>query len=156
MSEQASVYKRDFYRDLREVIAAWEKDRGWVYEYLEYPLMAPDFLYLLVRLMLDSRVPSKAKTKMVLALIYYLSPIDIIPAALLGPIGFSDDIVLMVWMVNGLLKSVDRQVLVENWPSHPDRLATLESIMASADKWIGKGAFQKVRAFISKRFSKSD
>jgi uncharacterized membrane protein YkvA (DUF1232 family) len=156
MSEQASVYKRDFYRDLREVIAVWEKDRGWFYEYLEYPLMLPDFFYLLIRLMMDNRVPTKAKTKIILFLIYYLSPIDIIPVALLGPIGFGDDLVLAVWTANSLLKSVDRQVLVENWPSHPDRLATLETIMESADKWIGKGAFQKIRAFVSKRFSKSD
>jgi len=156
MSEPASIIKRDFYRDLREVIAAWEKGRGWLFEYLEYPLMAPDFLYLLVRLMLDRRVPGKAKAKVVLALIYYVSPFDIIPEVLLGPIALSDDLVLMVWMINGLLKSVDRQVLVENWPSHPDRLANIEAIVASADKWIGKGAFQKVRNFFKSKLSRSE
>jgi len=147
--------KMDFYRELRQKTSAWAKENGKPYEYIEYLLLAPDFFYLLVRLMLDRRVPVKAKVKVGLVIAYYISPIDIIPEAVLGPIGYSDDLILAVWTINSLLKSVDRQVLVDNWPSQTDLLGTVEKIMEVADQWLGKGAFQKLRNFFKNRIFKN-
>jgi uncharacterized membrane protein YkvA (DUF1232 family) len=144
----------DFYRELRQKTSAWAKEKGKSYQYIEYLLLAPDFFYLLVRLMLDRRVPARAKFKIGLVVAYYISPLDIIPEAMLGPVGFSDDLVLAVWTINSLLKSVDRQVLLDNWPSQTDLLATAEKIVTVADQWIGKGAYQKLRSFFKTRVFK--
>jgi len=141
----------DFYRTNRAKISEWAKNKGARYKYIEYLLLAPDFFYLLVRLMTDKRVPLKAKLKIGVVIAYYLSPLDIIPEALLGPIGYSDDLVLAVWSVNSLLHSVDRQVLVENWPSDADLFATVERIMSVADQWLGRGAYRRLKNFFKSK-----
>lgn len=141
----------DFYRELRSKVTVWANQKGGIYRYAEYICLPPDFLYLLVRLMLDKRVPLKAKAKVGAVLVYYVSPIDIIPEVLLGPIGFGDDLILAVWTINSLLQSVDRQVLVDNWPAHADSLANAEKIMGVADKYLGKSAFKKVKNYISSK-----
>ena len=141
----------DFYRSNREKISEWAKNKGERYKHIEYLLLAPDFFYLLVRLMTDDRVPFKAKFKIGVVILYYLSPFDIIPEVLLGPIGYTDDLILAVWSINSLLHSVDRQVLVENWPSHIDLFSTVERIMSVADKWLGKDAYRKLVNFFKSK-----
>lgn len=141
----------DFYRNLRDRIHSFAKQKGKGYQYLEYLLLAPDFFYLLVRLMLDKRVPIKAKAKIGIVVIYFLSPFDIIPEALLGPVGFADDLVLAVWTINSLMRSVDREVLLEHWPAEQNLFVTMEKIMAASDNWLNKGPYQKLKTFFRER-----
>jgi len=144
----------DFYRNLRDRIHSWAKQKGKSYEYLEYLLLAPDFFYLLVKLMLHKRVPMKAKARTGIVLIYYLSPFDIIPEALLGPIGFADDLVLAVWTINYLVRSVDREVLVELWPSNVDLFAAMERILKVSEEWLTKKPYQKLKDFFTQKVLK--
>jgi len=139
--------QNDLYRELRSKVALWANERGGLYKYAEYLCLAPDFAYLLARMMLDKRVPLKAKAKVGVVLVYFISPFDLIPEFLLGPIGFGDDIILAVWTVNSFLQSVDRQVLVDNWPSHSDFLVQAEKFMAVADKYLGKSMLTKVKNY---------
>ncbi len=143
--------KMDFYRELRERIHRWAEQKGKDYKYLEYLLLAPDFFYLLVRLIMDERVPFSEKARLGLAIAYFISPIDIVPEGVLGPAGYADDLVLAVWTVNHLLKSVDRNVLIENWPSEKDLFETMERIISVADQWLGSGAYQRLKNFFSKK-----
>ena len=145
----------DFYRELRNRIHQWAKSKGKTYQYMEYLMLAPDFFYLLIKLMLDDRVPLKAKAKVGIVIVYYISPFDIIPEALLGPIGFADDLVLAVWTINSLLKSVDRQVLIDNWPAEQDLFAAMEKILTASDKWLGKSAYQKLKSFFMSKIGKA-
>jgi len=155
-SEEIKTTPRDFYRGLRAGLTAWAKVKGSPYTYIEYPLLAPDFIYLLVRLMLDRRVPNNMKLKVGAVLAYYISPVDIVPEALLGPIGFGDDLILAVWMVNSLLKSVDRAVLEENWPSDLKLLNAFDRGLTWADKWMGKAAYFKLKRFVAAKIFKSE
>ena len=50
-------------------------------------LLLPDLTILLLRLLRDSRVPFWQKGIAVAGVAYVLSPIDVLPALLLGPIG---------------------------------------------------------------------
>jgi uncharacterized membrane protein YkvA (DUF1232 family) len=56
------------------------------------------------RLLWDRRVPMRTKIWVPLALVYFALPVEIIPERLLGPIGYLDDIILLVlsivWMVS--------------------------------------------------------
>ena len=142
----------DFYRRLRERIQEWAGDRGKGYHYLEYLLLAPDFFYLLIKLMVDGRVPLKAKAKIGAIIVYYISPIDIIPETLLGPVGFADDLVLAVWTINSLMNSVEREVLLDNWPSGENLFLAMEKIIHIADQWIGKGQYLKLKGILKKIF----
>ena len=41
------------------------------------------------------------------AVVYYISPFDLLPEALLGPIGYLDDLVFAVYVLNRLLSDTD-------------------------------------------------
>lgn len=141
----------DFYRQIRRQIHNWAKKKGKAYEYLEYLLLAPDFFYLLVKLMLDSRVPLKVKAKTGVVIIYYLSPLDIVPEGILGPVGFADDLVLAVWTIKNLLGSVERKVLQELWPSEENLFLVMEKVLEVAEQWLGRGTYQKLKRFFVKK-----
>ncbi|MGH7337347.1 MAG: YkvA family protein, partial [Myxococcota bacterium] len=56
-------------------------------------LLLPDFTVLLARLLRDPQVPRRSKLIALLGIGYVLSPIDLMPAILLGPLGLLDDLV---------------------------------------------------------------
>src|SRR5580765_6783666 len=64
----------------------------------EFLLLAPDVFILLWRLLRDSRVTGRNKVLLGSAVVYYIFPFDLLPEALLGPIGYLDDLVFGVYV----------------------------------------------------------
>lgn len=80
--------------------------------------LVPDMLMLVVRLARDPRVPWMLKGQLVLAAAYVISPFDLVPEGILGPIGLADDagvLALVLYWLKGLAQ-VDPRVLHDNWP----------------------------------------
>jgi len=69
-------------------------------------LLLPDLTVLLMRLLRDSRVPISGKAIAVLGIGYALSPIDLIPAVLVGPIGLVDDLLVVSAALSKILNQV--------------------------------------------------
>lgn len=63
----------------------------------------PHYLRLAWRLLWDPRIPGLPKLFVILAVIYGLSPIDLIPEALLPPLGFGEDLVLLFLSIRNLI-----------------------------------------------------
>lgn len=63
----------------------------------------------------DPRVPRRAKVAVVVAMLWVLSPIDLIPEFLpvIGPL---DDVIVVALLLRYAARTVPRQVLVEAWP----------------------------------------
>jgi uncharacterized membrane protein YkvA (DUF1232 family) len=78
----------------------------------------PDLLALLRGLRKDPRVPRGAKRWLLFALVWVISPIDLIPEFLpvIGPL---DDIVVVVLVLRHLLKSTPPEVIAEHWRGDP-------------------------------------
>src|SRR5688572_18732952 len=90
-----------FYDKIRKNIRAYLERRGKLAGKTgEYLLLVPDMFMLLWRLINDSRVNSKNKVMLGSGIAYYLFPLDIMPEGLLGPIGYIDDLVLGVYLLN--------------------------------------------------------
>jgi uncharacterized membrane protein YkvA (DUF1232 family) len=70
------------------------------------------------RLRADPRVPLKAKAAVVLAGLWVLSPIDLLPEFLpvIGPL---DDVVVVALALRYAARRVPREVLLEAWPAEP-------------------------------------
>src|SRR5918996_5395215 len=79
------------------------------------------------RLRNDPRVPRRAKVAIVLAGLWVLSPIDLLPEFLpvIGPL---DDIVVVALALRYAARRVPREVLVEAWPGEPRLLERLIGI----------------------------
>src|SRR5687768_14494145 len=88
-----------FYDRMRASIRRYLDDKGKaVSTSAEYLLLAPDVFVLLVRLVKDPRVNAKDKVMLGTGIAYFLFPLDIMPEAFLGPIGFLDDLVFGVYL----------------------------------------------------------
>jgi uncharacterized membrane protein YkvA (DUF1232 family) len=69
-------------------------------------------------------VPLRAKVALLVAILWVLSPIDLLPEFLpvIGPL---DDIVAVVLLLRYAARAVPRQVLLEAWPAEPRALERL-------------------------------
>ena len=95
---------------IRNYLAAKGSAAGSAGEYL---LLAPDIFVLLWRLINDDRVNAKNKVMLGSGLAYYIFPLDIMPEGFLGPIGYIDDLVFAVYLLNKLLTDTDVEILRE-------------------------------------------
>lgn len=62
----------------------------------------------------DPRVNIGPKAIPVLALLYILSPIDLIPAAIAGPLGLADDIVVLIFALDAFIRMCPAPVVAEH------------------------------------------
>jgi len=140
--------QKDFYLQLRDKINRWvEKNADQKREYTNYILLVPDFFYLLVRLTLDDRIPAIEKAKFAGVIAYFFSPIDFLPEALIGPLGYLDDLILTCYVLNLYInqqEEANKQVVRALWPGDEDVLNTIQFILQKADKWIGSGLLKKI------------
>jgi uncharacterized membrane protein YkvA (DUF1232 family) len=83
------------------------------------------------RLRADPRVPWQAKAAVVLAGLWVLSPVDLLPEFLpvIGPL---DDVVVVALALRYAARRVPREVLLEAWPGEPRLLERLLGTPAPA------------------------
>lgn len=58
----------------------------------------------------SNKRPLLAMALLGLSVIYTISPIDIVPEVLLGPLGYLEDILVVAVASNNLIKNVDKKV----------------------------------------------
>lgn len=150
-----SARSADFYDFLRTKVKSISKSIGGKYgdDIGRYALLLPDFFVLLTRLGFDDRVDSAMKRRLGLVVLYLVSPIDLFPEVLFGPVAFVDDLVLAAYSLNLLLNKVDPEIVKENWPGEGDVLESIREIARKADSILGKGLWTKVKAAVDKIFA---
>lgn len=114
----------------------------------EFLLLVPDVFILLWRLASDSRVNGKDKVLLGSAIAYYIFPFDIIPEALVGPIGYLDDLVFGVYVLNKVLKDTDPAILREHWSGSSDVLDSIQRVLNAADQLVGKEFLGRIKKML--------
>lgn len=132
----------DFYHKLRQTID------GYVAKHTnsdisEMILFVPDFFYLLTKLAADPRISSENKSQIIVAIAYFLSPLDIIPDALFG-YGWLDDLYLALIVTKNLLKTTDMSILKEYWPEDDDIAAIIETTLKRLKKKLSSSATKRI------------
>jgi uncharacterized membrane protein YkvA (DUF1232 family) len=142
---------KDFYRRLRAKIKAWAESRvGKENKYIEYVLLAPDMFYLLVKLALDDDVPADYKIKLGAAIAYFISPIDLIPEGLFGPIGYLDDVVLAAYVINLFLNENDAAIVKRHWAGDGDVLEQIRALLDKAKEILGERVWGEVKSRVNR------
>lgn len=139
-----------FYIKLRKNVNDWMQDNiNLDSKYRDYILVVPDIFYLLIQLVQDPDVPQNKKVKLVASIAYFISPFDIMPEAILGPVGYLDDLALATYVLNDLVNTIDPQIIRRNWVGDTDILITIKKVLVNVDNLIGKGVWQKVKRMFS-------
>ncbi len=99
-------------------------------------LLLPDLTVLMLRLLRDERVPLGGKLIALVGVGYVLSPIDLIPELLLGPIGLIDDLLVITATLSRLLNHVHPDVVRAHWSGTGDVLDALHRITAWSETLV--------------------
>jgi uncharacterized membrane protein YkvA (DUF1232 family) len=90
-------------------------------------LLLPDLTVLLARLMRDDRVPLSSKAVALVGVGYVLSPIDLLPEIILGPIGLVDDLLVVSMALSRLMNDVHPDVVRSHWSGKGDALEAVQN-----------------------------
>lgn len=97
---------------------------------LEAVMLIPNVVKLLGRIIRDPRVSVRRKSFAVAALIYVISPIDLIPD-FVGGFGQLDDLVIVAVALNHLIAGTGREVIEQHWDGSADSL----DLVLAATEW---------------------
>jgi uncharacterized membrane protein YkvA (DUF1232 family) len=106
-------------------------------------LLLPDLAVLLVRLLRDPRVPAGGKAIALLGVGYVLSPVDLVPEALFGPIGLVDDLLIVAATLSRVLNYVHPDVVRSHWSGQGDALDAIQRASSWAETRL-RGALRRI------------
>jgi len=108
-------------------------------------LLLPDLTVLLARLLRDPRVPRGPKLVALFGLGYVLSPIDLLPEVLLGPIGLVDDLLVVSAALSRLLNDVHPDVVRSHWSGRGDALDAIQRVAGWSHGFLRRNVGSAVR-----------
>jgi uncharacterized membrane protein YkvA (DUF1232 family) len=151
-SEFNAAQAQDFYQRTRAKIVRWAQGAGAGKEATQYILLVPDIMALFVRLMGDPRVSAALKAEIAAASAYIIIPFDLMPEAVLGPVGLIDDAIVGVIALNRVVKAMGQageDVLRQYWDGDDDILEVIEDLLARADKFVTGKVWAGIKKFMA-------
>jgi uncharacterized membrane protein YkvA (DUF1232 family) len=128
----------------RQIVA--QKQRGARSGLADLLVLLPDLTVLTIRLLRDDRVPLASKGLAVAGVAYVLSPIDIVPVLLFGPIGLLDDLVVIASVLSSMLNRVHPDVVRSHWSGQGDALEAIQRVTG----WVEAQATMRLRRIMAR------
>lgn len=100
-------------------------------------MFLPNLARLLGRLLKDVRVPTTEKALFVAAIVYFVSPIDLIPDVF-PFIGQVDDIYVIALTLLRLINRTDERIVREHWSGGGDIVSLIDSVAGMAPMFLPK------------------
>jgi len=153
MTDNPSTGLLSFYDHLRRrVLRTVERRGGRLPEdAVRMLLIVPDVFILLVRLALDKDVPKPARVLVGGALAYFIMPFDLFPEAILGPIGYMDDLVLATAVLAQAFGGELEPYARKHWSGSEDLRVVLRDISESAHSLLGHKLYEKLKKLMRRR-----
>ena len=114
-------------------------------------LFLPDLVVLLVRLLRDPEVTRSRKWVAALGLGYVLSPVDLLPGLVFGPLGLLDDLLVVSATLSHLVNHVHPDRVRAHWPGQGDVLSVLQRVSAWSESFFRHRLRDLVGAFARPR-----
>lgn len=138
-----------FYDRMRDRIAGYLESKGrGLGKTGEYLLLVPDVFMLMFRLMADHRVSTKNRVLLGTGIAYFVLPIDLIPEALVGPVGYLDDLVFAAYILDTVINDTDEAVLREHWSGTEDVFAMIRRVLTAADTIVSRDVLKKIKGWM--------
>ena len=91
------------------------------------------------------RVPADLRAQAGAVLAYVVLPLDLFPEAMIGPLGFTDDLLLIALVTHKLLTTVPNEVVFSHWAGRTDLLQTIRELLEVADEMVGKRLWRRIQ-----------
>lgn len=113
-------------------------------------LVAPDLFILLARLALDRRVPASSRRLIIGAVVYFLTPVDLLPEGLVGPVGFLEDAVLAVAVLETAL-GANSELAQSHWSGARALGEILRDTSRAAHHLLGADLYRRFQRLLASR-----
>lgn len=114
------------------------RERSEVRDHLfGFLMFLPNLVMLLGRLLRDSRVPTAEKALFAAAIVYVVSPLDLIPD-IFPFIGQVDDLYMVVLTLLRLINRTDASIVRQHWSGGGDIVTLADSVANLAPKLLPK------------------
>lgn len=100
-------------------------------------LLIPNILKLVGRLVVDPRVPRRAKITLGMAAAYVMSPVDLIPE-MIPVVGWADDILILMFAIDSLIDRAGSEIVDEHWDGPGDLLSLVREVVGLSRSVIPK------------------
>ena len=100
-------------------------------------LLIPNILKLVGRLVVDPRVPRRAKITLGMAAAYVMSPVDLIPE-MIPVVGFADDLLILMFAIDSLIDRAGTEIVDEHWDGPGDLLSLVREVVGLSRSVIPK------------------
>jgi uncharacterized membrane protein YkvA (DUF1232 family) len=104
----------------------------------------PDVIRTIAGLAVDPVLPKAAKIALAAAVLYLVSPVDLIPD-FIPVLGYFDDLLVAAIVVDGMLSYVNRGLVLKYWPGSPESLERIARSARVLAAWVPRRL--KVRIF---------
>jgi len=138
-----------FYEKLREKFAGKITEEKKLKKVSDYLFLLPDFFILLCRLLMEDRVTNQTKAFILGVIAYVMLPIDIIPD-FIPVIGFVDDLILVVFALDQIMKQTDEEIILANWSGRSDFILTVRNVIDIANKAVSHRILIKIKGILRK------
>lgn len=142
-----------FYDHLRErIVRTVERRAGKLGPGVASALMlAPDIFILMLRLAMDKDVPKPTRALMASSLAYFILPIDLMPEALIGPVGYLDDLIIALGVLSQAFGKELEPLAEKYWSGSGSLRTVLSDVLGSANALLGTSLYARVAMLLSKR-----
>jgi uncharacterized membrane protein YkvA (DUF1232 family) len=142
-----------FYDRLRARVARAVEERGGKLGHgaAEALLFVPDVFMLVARLALDKDVPKSTRALLGGALAYFILPVDLLPEAMLGAVGYTEDLILALTVLS---QAFDRELepyAARYWSGSRSVREVLSDVLGTAHALLGTDLYGRLRNLLSKR-----
>ena len=120
-----------------------ETKNGSSYQLARYVILFPDLGHLLAKLFFDEDVTKREN-------VILGAPIDIFPEAILGPVGYIDDVGLAIFASHSIINRVDKQIILRHWAGDENLLVMISQFINVADEIFGSGMLEKDHRHLEK------
>ena len=139
----------DFYQKFRNRIKNKSLEHSSFDTIREYLLIAPDLLHLLIKLIKAPEISVVDKAKLIGGIVYFISPVDLIPEIIFGLAGYIDDIIVAAIILNPIIERYP-DVVNREWAGEEDVLSVVRDIIHKADTLVGRKILRKILKIFGK------
>ena len=99
--------------------------------------LLPDLLRLIRRLAADPQIPTAARTRIGLLMVYLASPIDVIPD-FIPVLGYADDAIIVTLVLRSVVRRAGLPAVRAHWPGTDDGFAALSRLAGLTNRQPSK------------------
>ena len=114
-------------------------------------LLVPDVFMLVARLALDRDVPKPTRAMLASTLAYFVMPLDLLPEAVIGPVGYLDDLVLALMALSQAFGKELEPYAEKYWSGSQPLRTVLSDVLAAADSLLGSNLYDRLRGILAEK-----